>query len=59
MGCLEAEKLFLATAELQTPFPERSGSCAIIALIVEKECYVANLGDSRAFMSVNHGKRLF
>jgi protein phosphatase 2C family protein 2/3 len=30
---------------------ERSGSCAIITLIVDDICYVANTGDSRAVMS--------
>ena len=38
---------------------ERSGSCAIIVLVVESECYVANVGDSRAIMSADKGKKLF
>ena len=35
---------------------EKSGSCAIAALIIEEYCYVANLGDSRAIVSKHRGK---
>lgn len=35
---------------------ERSGSCALTVLIVGDFCYVANVGDSRAVMSMNGGK---
>ena len=38
---------------------EKSGSCAVIALIVGEMCYIANVGDSRAIMSGNSGKKLF
>ena len=34
---------------------DRSGSCAIVILIVGEQCYCANVGDSRAVISVNGG----
>ena len=34
---------------------ERSGSCAIVVLIVGEMCYVGNVGDSRALMSQDGG----
>ena len=37
---------------------QRSGSCAIVVLIVGEVAYVANVGDSRAFMSVDQGKKI-
>ena len=36
----------------------RSGSCAIIVLIVSEIAYVANIGDSRAVMSIDGGKHI-
>ena len=37
----------------------RSGSCAIVVVIVEEMCYVANVGDSRAVLSGEEGTRTF
>jgi serine/threonine protein phosphatase PrpC len=34
---------------------DRSGSCAIVALLIEKRVFVVNVGDSRAIMSVDGG----
>ena len=57
-GFLQAETLFLASALNSTP-KNRSGSCAIIVLIIGESCYVANVGDSRAIMSGKHGTKIF
>lgn len=35
---------------------DKSGSWALVALIIENEVYIANAGDSRAIMSWNKGK---
>lgn len=34
---------------------DKSGSCAIVALLVEKKVFVVNVGDSRAIMSSDGG----
>lgn len=57
-GCLKAEKQFLQHAD-SLPKHDRSGSCAIVVLVVDMEVYVANVGDSRAIMSADQGKKLF
>jgi protein phosphatase 2C family protein 2/3 len=38
---------------------DRSGSCAIVVLIIDDICYVANTGDSRAVMSGSGGKKVY
>jgi protein phosphatase 2C family protein 2/3 len=43
---------------METGQIDRSGSCAIICLIVGDMCYVANVGDSRAIMSVDGGEKI-
>mmetsp|Transcript_19643 Transcript_19643/g.30301 ORF Transcript_19643/g.30301 Transcript_19643/m.30301 type:complete len:81 (+) Transcript_19643:2006-2248(+) len=54
--------MFLEWAHQQSKpeedFVERSGSCAIIVLIVGDLCYVGNVGDSRAIMSVDGGEKI-
>lgn len=40
-------------------YSDRSGSCAIVLLCVNEEFYVANVGDSRAIMSADSGKKMF
>ena len=34
---------------------ERSGSCSLVALIIDNIIYIANCGDSRALISINNG----
>lgn len=59
-GFAKAEKAFMdkiynpATKELK----DKSGSCAIVILIVEGVCYSANVGDSRAVLSADSGKKV-
>lgn len=52
-------EMCLGTDENGNPtLVERSGSCAIVALIVADMCYIANVGDSRAVLSANLGKTI-
>ena len=37
---------------------DKSGSCAIVAIIFDNKIYIANIGDSRAIMSVNGGTKV-
>ena len=37
---------------------DRSGSCALICLIFDNKAYFANIGDSRAIMSINGGSKV-
>ena len=38
--------------------PERSGSCANVVMIIDEMIYVINVGDSRAFMSIDGGAQI-
>ena len=61
-GIKQAEEDFLAKTKntyLVKKELDRSGSCIILALIVGDECYIANVGDSRAILSTCMGKPLF
>ena len=61
-GFEQAEKNFMEYAHsesnLETGNDQRSGSCAIVVLIVGEVAYVANVGDSRAFMSTDSGTKI-
>jgi len=37
---------------------DRSGSCALVSLLFDNKIYIANLGDSRAIMSINGGAKV-
>lgn len=65
-GCREAETRFLNMTEKASYMDgdgnyvvDKAGSCAIIVLTVETECYVANVGDSRAILSNDNGLRCY
>lgn len=56
-GFQAAESDFITNYALD-PYGEladRSGSCAVVCLIVDNAIYIANVGDSRAVMSSNFG----
>ena len=37
---------------------DQSGSCALVAIIFDNKLYIANIGDSRAIMSLNGGAKV-
>ena len=59
-GFNKAENEFLNTIALSNKdsneILDRSGSCAVIILIVDTKIYIANVGDSRCLISMNDGK---
>lgn len=57
-GFVEAENMFLEYSKSQSP-RDKSGSCAVVVLIVADICYTANLGDSRAVMSGEGGSKVY
>lgn len=57
-GIQLAEKTFLEQAQQNKDGLEKSGSCAIIVLIVNDMCYIANVGDSRAILSNDKGNKV-
>ena len=62
-GFDEAEKTFLSSAMVNSSYSaeliETSGTCALILIIIENICYVANLGDSRALLSEDSGDKIY
>ena len=58
-GCRQAEDRFISMADQGGGRFDKSGSCAIIVMTVEKECYIANVGDSRAVLSSDSGMKVF
>jgi protein phosphatase PTC2/3 len=58
----KADQYFLDTVERfsngRVNMLDRSGSCAIVTLVVDDLCYTINVGDSRAIMSVAGGKHI-
>ena len=59
-GITKAEYEFLnnhALSPNKEEIIDRSGSCAIIILVVDTNIYVANVGDSRCLLSMDNGKK--
>ena len=58
-GFKNCEKNYLKSIHNKThnQYYDYSGSCAIIILIINDMCYIANLGDSRAIYSYNSGSQ--
>lgn len=50
-GCEQAEAIF--QRRNQQTVRDKSGSCALILLIQDQKCTLANVGDSRAVMSAS------
>jgi protein phosphatase 2C family protein 2/3 len=60
-GFLKAENEFLNNYALDPSnnmnILDRSGSCAVIIVIVDTKIYIANVGDSRGVLSLNNGNQ--
>lgn len=37
---------------------DKSGSCALVCIVMNDKIFVANIGDSRAIMSMDGGKKV-
>jgi len=57
----EADKTFLENVliESEDGIYDKSGSCALVVMIMDDTCYVCNVGDSRAIISQNFGNSCF
>jgi hypothetical protein len=57
-GFENAEKDYLNNYAMNKDFQilDRSGSCALFCMVLDNICYIANVGDSRAILSLNNGK---
>ena len=58
---LQAEKRFfsMVTDTESGKLIDKSGSCAVSALIMDEWCFIINLGDSRGLYSFDSGNKLF
>ena len=55
----KAEKNFIENYALdkKKELKDKSGSCAVVILIVDNKIYIANVGDSRCLLSMENGKK--
>ena len=60
-GFMNAEKAFMGLAidRSRNQLVDKSGSCALVVLIINDALYAINLGDCRALMSTNSGQYLY
>ena len=60
-GFQKAEKKFIEINynEETTEVIDKSGSCAIVILIIGDICFSANVGDSRALLSGSGGQKIY
>lgn len=56
-GMDKAERVFIERAHGSSGLFEVSGSCAIVVLVIGEVCHVANVGDSRAVLSMERGSK--
>ena len=59
-GFAKAEKEFLSNYALskdESTIIDKSGSCALVMLILKNMLYIANVGDSRGIASLNNGQK--
>jgi serine/threonine protein phosphatase PrpC len=54
-GFKEAEAIFMKQNQVQ--IRDKSGSCALVMLIIDEDVWIANTGDSRAVLSSHQGEK--